>query len=233
VRITPEALTSAPPFQGLFPIDPKLLETITASMMKRGYDESEPIITWNCIVVDGHTRLEAAKKANLPTVFVAEKDFDSEDAALAYAISRQRDRRNLTDADILRLVAELDKRKKSGERTDLAPSEARLTPGKSAVQTAEMIGTSKTKVEKARTVMDKATDEVKEAIKKGEKSIHKAYQETVKEPEPVTLDAGSIFIVSISKEILADNKEDAIEQFLLLLNNLSDIQLHKACKVTT
>jgi hypothetical protein len=38
-----------------------------------------------------------------------------EDAAVAYAIHCQRDRRNITDADILRWTAELDKRMTKAE----------------------------------------------------------------------------------------------------------------------
>ena len=74
-----------------------------------------------------------------------------------FAIRAQRNRRNLTEADILRCIETLDKRKKSGERTDLAPSGARLEPAvKSARKTAEMLGISPRQVERARTIIDHA-----------------------------------------------------------------------------
>jgi len=44
------------------------------------------------------------------------------------------------------------------------------------------VGTSKSKVEKVRRIIDHADDETKEAVKSGEISINKAYQET-KEPK--------------------------------------------------
>ena len=78
-----------------------------------------------------------------------------------------RDRRNLTDADIVRLVAELDKRRTRAEvasiggttggrgRNSLAQSGAKLS-NKSADETAAVIGISARKVERTRTVLDKA-----------------------------------------------------------------------------
>jgi protein gp37 len=106
--------------------------------------------------------------------------FEDEDEALNYAIHNQRDRRNLTDADILRLVEAVDKRKKTGPK-DSASNDAKL--GKSAAETAEVIGTSQAKVEKARTVINHAPDEVKEEVKSGKSSINRAYKEAKKAAE--------------------------------------------------
>lgn len=175
------------PFSTLFPIDRETLEAIAADMRTNGYDAAQPIVLWRNSVVDGHTRLEAAMLAGVPDVPVVEREFADEDEALQYAIHTQRDRRNLTDADIVRLVGELDKRRtraagqtrdENGRLQPKAPSEA---IGKSAVATAEIIGTSRQKVEKARAVLDKATPEVKAAVMAGERSINSAYQETRKD----------------------------------------------------
>jgi ParB-like chromosome segregation protein Spo0J len=56
--------------------------------------------------------LRAAKKAGLIQVPVALKRFDTEDEALEYAIKRQRNRRNLTDREIMKYVEELNKRRR-------------------------------------------------------------------------------------------------------------------------
>jgi len=111
-------------------------------------------------VLDGHTRLLAAQAAGIEDVPVAWKSFASEDAAVAYAIHCQRDRRNLTGADILRWVGELDRRKQRGgdhksvEAKSKASSDA-FDP-KSAQTVAETIGTSTRKVEKARAILDRS-----------------------------------------------------------------------------
>lgn len=74
-------------------------------------------------VVDGHTRLAAAALAELETVETYVHYFHDEDAALEYAIRNQRDRRNLTAAEILRCVQVLDRRGTAG-RPKLASTEA-------------------------------------------------------------------------------------------------------------
>jgi len=178
--VRPDKLTTREPFNALFPIQPHVLAAIKERMETDGlFDESKPLDVWEqgdiLIVVDGHTRLQAAKDAGIDVVAVFEHDFPNEDAALEYAIRNQRNRRNLTDADILRLVVALDKRKQSGERTDLASSEARL--GKSAEATAELLGASRAKVERTRAVIDYADEETKAAVESG-KTINAAYQET-------------------------------------------------------
>ncbi|MBN1843067.1 MAG: ParB N-terminal domain-containing protein [Deltaproteobacteria bacterium] len=173
------------PFNNLFPVDDKTVEALAEHMEANGYDQSQPIVLWKekldedrkqAIVVDGHTRLLAAKKIGLSPVYVARVSFGSQDAALQYAIHNQRDRRNLTDADLLRCIEAVDERKPKGQRTDLASSEAKS--GKSAEQTAKIVGTSKTKVEKARTLLDYADEQTKQTVLDGEKSIHAAAKET-------------------------------------------------------
>jgi hypothetical protein len=63
-------------------------------------------------------------------------------------------------ADILRCIETLDKRKKSGERTDLAPEGARSEPVKSARKTAELLGISPRQVERARSLENRERSDV-------------------------------------------------------------------------
>jgi len=72
----------------------------------------------------------------------------------ACAIGLQKERRNITQADELRMVKVVDERKRSGERTDLAPDGARF--GKSAEVTAAIVGISQRKVERVRSIIDHA-----------------------------------------------------------------------------
>lgn len=177
-------IKTAEPFQNLFPIDVEVLESIESDMERFGYDGSKPIDIWRGIVIDGHTRLFAAKEVGIDDVPVFEHDFESKDEAFSYAIHNQRDRRNITDADILRSVELMDRRKKSGDnggnsnhKSNSAKSKSR---GETAVRVAKAIGISKTKVYQARAVIDHADEEIKESVKSGNKSINKAYNETQK-----------------------------------------------------
>lgn len=183
-----EVKTSAP-FNELFDIKEEVVEAIAEHMRGYGFDFARPIVLWadKKIVIDGHTRLEAARRAGLVQISCREFPFRDEDTALAYAIHNQRNRRNMTEAEILRCIEALDRRKSHGgdRRSEdfIASSEALKDEegelkssgkrkAKSAQKTAEIVGTSRAKVEKARSVL--ADPEEKEAVLDGKKSIHQA-----------------------------------------------------------
>lgn len=177
------------PFTDIFPVDNKTLQSIRENMELNGYDDAEPLIVWKrnnkLTCVDGHTRYMAAQSLNLVEIPVIEKTFHDDDEAIDYAIHRQRDRRNLTDAELFKFIEWKDKRKDKEanlkQNITEAPDGASVQTGKkSAEQTAETLGISARKVERARTVMDHGDEETKQAIEKGEMSINKAYQETQK-----------------------------------------------------
>ena len=176
----PLEIKTASPFKDLFPVKQNDLERVMASMKAKGYDNGHPIILWeghDLTVVDGHTRLAAAQKLLFARIPVILKKFKDEAEALEYAIESQVNRRNLTDAELLNCLTELDKRKKTGPAKSLASREAKL--GKSAEQTAALLGVSRAKVERLRTVSDHASDEIKDAVKDGKLSLNKAYKATM------------------------------------------------------
>ncbi|GAB1482149.1 hypothetical protein MASR2M78_09640 [Treponema sp.] len=96
-----------------------------ADMKANGFDASKPVNVWKKpdgtrVLIDGYTRVRAAEELGLLRVTAYEKTFTSEDEALAYAIHTQRDRRNLSDAELLRLI-ELVDRPQTGYNTSVAP----------------------------------------------------------------------------------------------------------------
>ncbi|MBW1954023.1 MAG: DUF5131 family protein [Deltaproteobacteria bacterium] len=174
-----------PPFSELFPTPPVVLEAVKEAMAAWGYDRSQPIIVWDegQAVIDGHTRIRAAQEVGVEEVPVHYKSFATEDEALTYAIHLQKNRRNLTDAEILRCIEALDRKRKPqrNKKGQFAmPSNEGTETGKSASakETAKVVGVSRAKVERARTVLEKAPQEIKEAVKAGEMSINRAYQVT-------------------------------------------------------
>jgi hypothetical protein len=177
-------------FEALFPINPELLEEIEKDMRDDGFDDSQRIVlaTWTGqkepVCIDGHTRLKAAINVGIDIVPVWEHEFETEEEALQKAIKLQKNRRNMTDADLLRCVEALDKRdshggdRKSDEAKIKAQGCALIEQGKSAEATAATLGISPRKVEQTRTVLDHADEETKRAVANGEKSINRACQET-------------------------------------------------------
>jgi len=175
-----DQITKAEPFASLFTIKAEVFEAIKADMQTRGFDPSKPVNVWKKpddtrVLVDGYTRVRAAEQLGLLRVTAYEKSFASEAEALSYAVHTQKDRRNLSDAELIRLIEIID-RPQEGFNTTLAAFEATgEKPMKTADITAAAIGTSRAKVERARTVL--ADPEKASAVRMGEKTIHQAAQE--------------------------------------------------------
>ena len=155
------AIHTASPFKDLFPIKESVLNEIAEDMKQNGFDFAHPIIIWA-----GHK------------VTVVDGEFASEDEALQYAIKAQSHRRSLTPQELLNCLAELDKRKSAGRPGKLATFVANF--GKSSEATADLLGISRGKVEKLRTIKNHATAKIRDAVASGNMSIDKGYKETMK-----------------------------------------------------
>jgi ParB family chromosome partitioning protein len=176
-----DQITKAEPFASLFTIKPEVFEAIKADMKTNGFDPSKPVNVWKKangtrVLIDGYTRVRAAEELGILRVTSYEKFFTSEAGALAYAIHTQRDRRNLSDAELLRLIEVLDQ-PQEGFRSTIAAIEANgEKPKKTAEITAQAVGTSRAKVERARAVL--ADPEEAAAVRRGDKTIHQAAHDT-------------------------------------------------------
>jgi hypothetical protein len=193
VWVNPKSLITRPPFSDLLDIEPAVYEAVRWEMKDRGFDNSKGIDVWRGenVVVDGHTRLRAALELGIPEVAIFYHDFKDEDEAFYYAVKNQRNRRNIKDKDDYRLTLLVDQRKaKGGDRKSqgfqksIAGGQAiDPEPQRSSVITASIVGTSRDKVEKIRTIAEHATPEVKEAVAVGKMRINRAYTETKKKRE--------------------------------------------------
>ena len=192
--MNPKEIKTHNTFERLFPINEDLLRRIEEDMRENRFDLSQPVILANWegqdefVCIDGHTRLQAAINAGIEQIPVwIREDFETEEAALEHAIKLQSHRRNMTDAELMACIEALDEiRPRGGYREGAQASSMLQSCGKasgrsaSAKETAEIVGCSPRKVEQARTVENHADPEILEALKKGEMSINKAYQETQK-----------------------------------------------------
>jgi ParB-like chromosome segregation protein Spo0J len=180
-------IQTAEPFEGLLPISDDVLQAIVEDMRVSGYDESRPIVVWieQDVVVDGHTRLTAARNAGLTIVPVVKRCFESENEAVEYALHSQRGRRNLTDSQLIDLVDKVDKRwPRGGDRRSTAAESKASTAapiGKSSERTAKMLGISPTKVDKSRRVLASPNHKLIEEVHAGKKSINAAATEIAKD----------------------------------------------------
>lgn len=164
------------PFKQFFPIHDDTVLAIRIDMNANGYDPAFPVILWekDNILVDGHTRLIAAQEAGLENVPALLKPFESEDDAILYAFHLQRNRRNLSDEQIIRCLEILDKissKKKNG------PDSRQPTKKETLEERAKELGASKSKIEKARTILEHGDDGIKDQVQSGQKSINKAFND--------------------------------------------------------
>ena len=203
VQVPVWSLKMEEPFRNLFPIRQTVLAEIIDDMNVNGFDFGHPIVVWKMIVVDGH---------------VICRQFNDENEALEYAIRCQRNRRNLTNGELLQCLQQLDMRKKAGRPAN--NSSCSMSRGKSSVDLGETLGISCKKVERLRAINAYATDEIKEALRQGKYSINRAYEETMRSRRPqekIEPDTDAELVHSIMADIHARMNEIQIRKLVKAL----------------
>jgi ParB family chromosome partitioning protein len=162
-----------PRLAGMFAINPEILASIVKSMRETGYDKSQPLVLWKGrgVVIDGHTRLQAALEAGISEIPAEEKEFATLEDAKLYAYRRQAERRNLTPAEILAAA------------TTLQNKDSRDGTGRASEILAETLGVSPSTVKHAQTVGHEAPPEIIDEVKRNNMTIDKAYRLTKGKPD--------------------------------------------------
>jgi ParB-like chromosome segregation protein Spo0J len=176
VKKDPKSLELAEPFVSLFPVDAATLKLVTDSIREHGYQIDKPILVWRDafgqrgreVVVDGHTRLQAARDLRLREIWATVRQFKNTDAAITAGIGEQVQRRNLNREQIAAYVVSilplLDETK-GGLRT------------RTAKQLAGMLGVSVPTIDRARGIIASGDQELIDQVKTGRKSLLAAYTE--------------------------------------------------------
>jgi len=159
------------------PLDGERLQDLRVSLAK-GYDKDYAMIIWkgHDIIVDGHHRYAICKELEIEPV-ISEREFDSIEDAILYAIDHQKSRRNL-DAGQLAIVGitrfEAEERIKARKRqlesgNQYAPgltSSVKEGKGESAAIIAEKAGVKKSNIYQVRAVREKGIPELETMIMK-------------------------------------------------------------------
>ena len=162
-------------FKELYSIDEDLLERIAEDMKSNKFDASQPVHIWlfkdedgteHFYLIDGYTRVKAAKLAGLETVPYFEHTFESFEEAHRYALHLQVDRRNLSSIDLLHNIEAL-----------MGSEYIQNMKGNKNAAMGEMLGVSEKTIERAKFVENNATEEQMEAIESGEATINSTYDE--------------------------------------------------------
>lgn len=181
-QIPVEEIRTHQDFETLFPINQKVRDSIARVMKKEGFNPDYPLILWKeeGILLDGHTRLSAAKKAHLRKVPVLYKSFATQDEAMGYAVSLQFNRRNLNDADLLSFILTLD--------TDNLPGS-----GRKQEKLARICNISVTRAMRILKVKNDATDQQRAQILDGTQSVHAVYTKVIENRDRLNSRKGQKF----------------------------------------
>lgn len=143
----------------------------------------EALIVWNGILIDGHNRYKICKQNNIDFKII-EKNFSNREEAKMWIIKNQFGRRNLSiyDRSVLALKLEnlfKEKAKANMLATQNNNSASAFQKSEKQINTtkeiAKIAGTSHDTISKVKKIEEKAPDDVKVKVKKGEMSINQAY----------------------------------------------------------
>ena len=151
----------------------------------------DPLVVWRGTLLDGHNRLEICQERGIAYRTV-EIDLPDLDAAKVWVIRNQLGRRNITKMQRAELVGKLKpllaakakEREAEGGKTKGLMNSSN-PPIHTRKELAKIAGLSEDTMRKAEVIMDKATDEDKQALREGRTSINKVYQK-VKPPSKAT-----------------------------------------------
>ena len=162
-------ITIDPEISKVFEIERRVLDEIIQSIKRFGFYKDQPVALWEneerLILVDGRTRVTAAKEAGLIEVPASIKEFESREDALLYAFERQALRRNLSSSEILHAAQIL-----------VSSEKAKRGEGRLADNLAKRLGVSSATVYQAIDVVKNSAEEDKQKVISGQLSIKKAYE---------------------------------------------------------
>ena len=154
-------------FKNVFQQENDKVAEIANDMRTNGFDKSRPIIVTEAyIIVDGHSRFMAAKKAGLEKVPVIIKKFDSRDETIEYEYKMQLNSRRLTDGEYFAAFLKLDEIRRSNPNAQGSSDEA----------IGRQLNKSARQVCKMREIAKKADAALLDKIQNGSVSINKAHE---------------------------------------------------------
>ena len=226
-----------PEFERLIP-DPDAEEQrwLEESIKKEGC--TDPLITWNGTVIDGHNRFKICTRLGIPFSYSEKDDLPDRDAVKAWIIERQLARRNLTKYQKSKLalayepiLKEQAKEKQIQAGREKLPQKSSEAPKdrETRNKVAEIAGVSHNTIAKVKKIEDAADDDLKEQLEEGKISINKAYNSLFGEKTPDTVKIigkkglhveGKMPDVQESFPVVLDLLEDVARNYLVSLEHI-------------
>ena len=156
----------------------------------------DKLVVWDGTLIDGHNRLEIAKRHGMDDLEVEEKEFADRNEAILWIITNQFGRRNLAKIDRAALgmkmeaVLKIKAKENQGTRTDIkhvGEFAEKFTPVvdvREAVAAKVQMGSNT--YSKAKKVLENSSPKQIEEIRNGETTIHSRFTEIMDEHHKVT-----------------------------------------------
>ena len=207
-------LKMAQPFCEVFEIRETDLRQVMDAIRKNGFDTLYPIVVWeghDNVVVDGHTRLIAARQLGYATVPVVSRSFSDEEAALQHTITAQRVRRSLSQAELMKCVTMLREKIATGKRERSVKGLTPVPQGRSTLVIADAVGSTRGTVDKIERITRHGDPKLIDAVRKEELSINQAH-------EIVKLDDRRKKGLEQAEKIMKNNMAGHLDRFFLYRN---------------
>ena len=202
-------------FEALLPaLSPEEFKNLEQSILKNGL--LDPIKVWEepdtgrHIIIDGHNRYKILKKNNVywdcwnSYKYMYQDELPTRDDVKKWMLEQQLGRRNLSDIDKYEITQKFksvyEKRAKENQSA-AGKGLTNLSKVNTREEMAKAVGVSEGTYQKMDAVMRSDNSDLKEQLKAGEISVHKAYQEVRKRENSIFKDRGD------PKEYIEQDKE--------------------------
>ena len=193
-------------FEALLPaLSPEEFKNLEQSILKNGL--LDPIKVWEepdtgrHIIIDGHNRYKILKKNNVywdcwnSYKYMYQDELPTRDDVKKWMLEQQLGRRNLSDIDKYEITQKFksvyEKRAKENQSA-AGKGLTNLSKVNTREEMAKAVGVSEGTYQKMDAVMKSDNSDLKERLKAGEISVHKAYQEVRKRENRTYKDCGNI-----------------------------------------
>lgn len=253
-----EDLVIDPEFESIFPQTEININKIFNSYLDRGFDYTCPIICWkfdgHVIVIDGHTRIKACKKANIESVPVVFKMFtpNTRESVIKWIRDNQNKRRNLEKTEleisIFKQLVDYERQENKGKYSneylmqDLGIKETQLRKYREVLRNGsseqiDRILNGKSSLNKIFNEIKNSQNPVKEKSEKSEKSEKKIFISFDKNSDSFSEEKKSVlknliesekyflkYLYAFSKESISDESQELLKTYCNNLHLLSDYE---------
>ena len=161
------------------PLQEDEFKQLESNIVNEGWRINERIITWQGIIIDGHNRYNICQKNNIPFQ-IQEKEFKDRNEVIVWIIDNQLGRRNLVAYDRVRLQSRKEEVLNKLGIENIKRVRASL-PILTKIDTrktiAKLAKVATGTVSKVKFIEEKASEETKKKLSKGDETINKVYMD--------------------------------------------------------